>query len=303
MKKICVLLLGLSVFLAACNANEQSTTVKAETTNEQLITVEAETVETMGEYQTREILSKRDELSIYGQAYIPGEGKGKYPTIIIGHGFTGTYRDNAHYAEYLAANGIVAYVFDFVGGSNSTQSDGDTRDMSVLTEVEDMKAVLEHFKTLDFVDPEHIFLMGESQGGFVAALTAAQKKDEIKGLIMLYPAFIIPDDAKATYASPSNIPNDISLWGVHVSAKYYTDLWDMDVYKEIGLFTGDVLIFHGTQDNLVNLSYSERAVEVYQRAELVVYEGAGHGFYGSPAQQASEKMVEFINKNTRAANR
>ena len=317
MKKAIYLLLLMTVFLTACGSNEELKTVKAENSiknSEQNISEgvsdgyqqdiqgqgeELGMEDTMGKYKIKEILCERDGMSIYGQTYIPSNGDRKYPTVIIGHGFTGTYRDNANYAAYLAENGYAAYVFDFCGGSNYTKSDGDTREMSVITEVEDMKTVVDNFKALDFVDSEHIFLMGESQGGFVAALTAAQRPDEISGLIMLYPAFVIPDNAKKSYASISDIPNDINFWGGHVSAKYYSDIWDLDVYKEIGKYNGNVLIFHGTQDNLVDFSYSQRAKETYRSAELIVYKGAGHGFNGSDAQDASDKMVQLVTENSR----
>lgn len=311
MKKAIILFLFMTVFLTECGSNYELKTAKVENseqnTSEEVSDGYQQDIQkeelgmedTIRKYQIKEILCERDGMSIYGQAYIPGDGNGKYPTVIMGHGFTGTYRDNVNYAAHLAENGYAAYVFDFCGGSNYTQSGGDTRGMSVITEVEDMKAVVDHFKTLDFVDLERIFLMGESQGGFVAALTAAQRPNGINGLIMLYPAFVIPDNAKKSYTSVSAIPDDINLWGVHVSAKYYSDIWDLDVYNEIGKYTGNVLIFHGTQDNLVDLSYSQRAKETYKSAELVVYKGAGHGFNGSYVQEASDKMVEFVTKNSR----
>lgn len=311
MKKVIILFLLMTVFLTACGSKDELKTEKVENSEkntsekvsdgyqQDIQREELGMEDTMGKYQIKEILCEREGMSIYGQSYIPGDGNGKYPTVIMGHGFTGTYRDNANYAAYLAENGYAAYVFDFCGGSNNTKSDGDTKGMSVLTEVEDMKTVVDHFKTLDFVDSEHIFLMGESQGGFVAALTAAQRPDEINGLIMLYPAFVIPDNAKKSYASVSAIPDDINLWGVHVGAKYYSDMWDFNVYDEIRKYNGDVLIFHGTQDNLVDLSYSQRAKETYKSAELVIYKGAGHGFNNSDAKDASDKIVEFVNKNSR----
>lgn len=56
--------------------------------------------------------------------------------------------------------------------------------------------------------------MGESQGDFVAALTAAERHNEISGLIMLHPAFATPDNAKSTYASVSDIPDDNNMWGL-----------------------------------------------------------------------------------------
>ena len=46
------------------------------------------------------------------------------------------------------------------------------------------------------MDEENIFLMGTSQGGAVSAITAAANKEEIKGAILLYPAFVLVDRIK-----------------------------------------------------------------------------------------------------------
>ena len=78
---------------------------------------------------------------------------------------------------------------------------------------------------------------------------------------------------------------DISKLSTHYCVRY--DL--------IADYTQDVLIIHGTADTVVPLSYSERALEVYQNAELITIEGAGHGFYGGPAFVSSiEDTVQFL---------
>ncbi len=254
-------------------------------------------------YRMEEISWERGDLSLYGQIYIPARKESAFPAVIIGHGFTGTYRDNAYYARLLAARGIAGCVFDFCGGSHRTKSDGDTREMSVLTQVEDMKALLECMQSLSYIDRDNIFLMGESQGGFVAALAAAERKEEIKGLIMLYPAFCIPDHGRRDYRSPENIPEEFTRWGVLLGSKYFTDLWDMDVYGKISEYQGDVLIFHGMLDSLVDLSYSEEAADAYVSAELVVYRSGGHGFSGSHRVRTGEKIIDFIHRSLERAER
>lgn len=87
------------------------------------------------------------------------------------------------YAQALAQNGIGAYRFDFRGGNNS-RSDGATTKMSPMTEVSDLEAVLKAAKSWEFVDWNHVFLMGNSQGGLVCALTAPRYQNEIQGEIL-----------------------------------------------------------------------------------------------------------------------
>jgi pimeloyl-ACP methyl ester carboxylesterase len=247
-----------------------------------------------GSYQTKELWFQRGALKIYGQALIPGDGSGHWPTVIIAHGFSGSYRDNLESAKILVQNGFAVYVFDFCGGSNSSKSDGSTTEMSVLTEVSDLPAVLAGIGTADFADPDHIFLMGESQGGFVAALTAAQARNRVKGLVLLYPALMIPDAVKSRFPDRNAIPDTADLWGVSVGRNYFADVWDLDVYGQISQYSGPVLIFHGTKDDLVPPSYSQRAVDAYANARLVMVQGGGHGFYGREVQDVGAQIVDFL---------
>lgn len=249
----------------------------------------------MNHYRTEEIWFQRDGMKIFGMSYIPTGIQNKYPTVIIGHGFTGTYRDNMNYAEILAMNGFVVYLMDFCGGSNYTRSDGSTFEMSILTEKADMLAVVNQLKDMYFVDQNHIYLMGESQGAFVAAIAAAELREQIKGSVLLYPAFVIQDTGKETYQKKENV-RPSSLWGVNLGKCYFQDIWDLDIYKEISQYTGPVLLFHGTKDNLVPVEYSMRADSSYLNSELIIVKGGGHGFSGHHAKQVADKIVWFLNR-------
>ncbi len=50
------------------------------------------------------------------------------------------------------------------GGSLNGNSDGDFMDMTVMTEKEDLSAVMDFVKTKDYVDQDHLFLLGQSLG-------------------------------------------------------------------------------------------------------------------------------------------
>ena len=79
-------------------------------------------------------------------------------------------------------------------------------DMSIFTEQEDLEAVLSMIQNLEYVDTDHIFLLGSSQGGLVSAITAADHRDEIAGAVLLYPAFVLVDDAKERFDRPGDVP-------------------------------------------------------------------------------------------------
>ena len=236
---------------------------------------------------------------VYGVMYLPGEEKDSYPTVILSHGFNSSSMLNEGYAESFAKNGYAAYIFDFCGGSPSTKSDGVTTEMSVLTEYRDLSNVIDQIKALDYVDGSQLFLFGLSQGGFVSAYTAAQRPDDVKGLILFYPAFVLQEAYFEQYDSVEAIPDeDFESMGVPLGAIYAKDARSFDIYEEIGKYKGDVLICHGDKDTLVPLSYSERAAEVYSNAELKVIQYGEHGFQGKLMRDATTFAVEFLQNHT-----
>lgn len=62
-------------------------------------------------------------------------------------------------------------------------------EMSVMTEVSDLEAVMEAASEWDFADESRIVLLGTSQGGIVSAIAAARHTDQVSGLVLMYPAF------------------------------------------------------------------------------------------------------------------
>lgn len=248
-------------------------------------------------YTVYELSFVRDGMNIYGQLYLPNGNAAKYPVTVIGHGFESSYSYTASYAEYLAKAGIAAYVFDFCGGSSHSESDGSMKDMSVMTEKADMEAVLDGILQLEFTDTDNVFLMGESQGGMVAALLAASRSEDVKALVLFYPAFVIPDYARGLYSDASQVPENPTAMGGIVGRHYFTDVIDLDVYDVIKGYEKDVLIVHGNKDNTVPISYSERAIGTYSSAQLLVIDGAGHGYSGTQLDDACNAAVAFINSH------
>ena len=84
---------------------------------------------------------KRNGLFIRGTECRP-EGE-NLPIAIVCHGFMAWQDTVRHYAAFLAEMGYAPYCFDFNGGSvMKSKSDGKTTEMSVLTEVNDLEAVI-----------------------------------------------------------------------------------------------------------------------------------------------------------------
>ena len=216
------------------------------------------------------------------------------PAVIFSHGFGGTYSAGAQYAAALAQKGYVVSCFDFCEGSPVSRSDGSTLEMSIFTEQEDLEAVISKVQALDYVDNNNLFLLGTSQGGVVSAITGAAHPDKIRGMILLYPAFILVDDANKLFQSEDEIPDTYYFLWMNVGRAYFEPLLGYDIYADIAAYNKEVLLIHGDTDSIVPLSYSERALEVYFKSELKVIPGGGHGFYGEDAQQTISYILEYL---------
>lgn len=275
---------------AGDTASEEKTEAAPASTTDDTPTLETPVYE----YETQELYARRDENQIYGLLYVPKNAGEKMPAVIFSHGFGGNYQVGAQYAEVLAGKGYVVYCFDFCGGSPGSRSDGSTLDMSIFTEQADLEAVIHMIQEHPFVDEENMFLMGTSQGGAVSAITAAANKEEIKGAILLYSAFVLVDRAKEQFENVEDIPDTYYLMWMTVGRAYAENLLDYDIYEAISAYDKDVLLIHGDADSIVPLSYSEKAVETYDSARLEVLPGAGHGFYGSDAEQAVTWILEYL---------
>lgn len=248
----------------------------------------------MKNYMVKELCTKRDNNRIYGEIYIPQDAGKKMPAVILSHGYGGDCRIWLVYAAALAREGYVVYCFDFCGGGNGSRSDGSTLEMSIFTERSDLQAVISMLKEQEYVDADALFLLGESQGGVVSAITAAANPQQIRGMILFYPAFVLVDDAKRRFTCAENVPDTYEIMGTAIGRAYSEKLFDYDVFEEIGAFKKDVLLIHGDADNIVPLSYSQRAQETYAHARLEVISGAGHGFVGYEVLEAIRLSLDFL---------
>lgn len=250
---------------------------------------------------------ERDGLKLRGTQYRPkGEN---LPIAIVSHGFMANQETTRAYAIWFAERGYVSYCYDFNGGSAmKNHSEGKTTDMSVMTEVKDLEAVINYAKSLEFTDGKNITLMGCSQGGFVSALTAAKNEQPVKKLVLFYPALCIPDDARAgkmmfAKFDPGNIPETIKCGPMILGKCYVADVIDLDPFKEIQNYNGDVLIIHGTKDKIVHVDYAKKAYEAYasnksenadKHIKLYIIEKAKHGFSKKHDTLALKEVEKFV---------
>lgn len=243
------------------------------------------------------LLIKNGERTIFGVLSRPADGKKKQPVAIVAHGFNGGHAFGKNYFSTLNSIGYQCYTFDFPCGSTYSQSDPNTMNMSIKDEQSDLQAIVSYFKKQPDVDASRIVLIGESQGGLVSALVAADKPKDVSKLILVFPALCIPDNWNARYPRLEDIPDTTRLWNVPMGRRFFTEIRDLKPYDEIGKYKKPVLIVHGDADPIVPIEYSSRAAEVYKNAKLHTIPNAGHGFKPNELQQSMEWIKEFLKKD------
>ena len=234
--------------------------------------------------------------NIYGEILLPEGKEGKLPTVICSHGYASTCTLCENIAgKPLAAQGYAAVCCDFCGGGKKSKSDLTMKDMSIITEKEDLLAIIDYVKTLDFVDTDNLFLLGESQGGCVSGIAAPERADDIKAMVLYFPTFNLPDMAHEQFESKEEIAYYFLSSNLDIGRRYYEDAWDIDIFKTIAAFEKPVLILHGGRDDMVPVTYSEDAAAAYPDATYEIFEGEVHGLTGKGKVRAFKRTLEFLN--------
>ena len=245
--------------------------------------------------EVRKLPVRAGEHTLYGELLLPKGRPGPLPAVICCPGFGTSFQFcKKTMGMCLAMSGFAAYCFDFHGGCKGGKSGGTMLEMSIFTERDDLSAVIESLRMLEIVDQKNLFLLGESQGGCVAGITAPRCRDDIQAMVQYYPAFCIPDDARKRFASVSEIPETYKVFNLKVGRVYAEKLLDFDVWQEIAPYDRPVLIIHGDADRVVDVSYGRRAAEVYTDARFVCLSGEDHSFSGKGKLQAARLAFDFF---------
>ena len=235
---------------------------------------------------------KNDEsgFEIYGRMFKPDdfdESK-KYATAIVCHGFNALSEDgSSRIVQNYIAQGMLCYTFDFCGGGNSVQSEGETTDMSVETEITDLEYVVDYVQSLPYVDTDKLVLTGKSFGGLVVATEAARNPEEFAGLVLFFPAVTIYESFHEQYptradvdALPDVVKPDYFAYG----KQYYIDMFELgNPLDYINDYDKQVIILQGNADESVNIELQRKTVEAYNAdgkndCEFVEVDGAPHNF-------------------------
>lgn len=207
----------------------------------------------------------------------------KCPMVILMHGIfsSGNIVPIPALARELADNGIASIRFDFGG---HWRSEGEMQQMTIGKEIEDALAMWEYAKTLPYVS--EIGLLGHSQGGVVASMTAGileSRGEKPAGLVLIAPGSVVQEACRngrffGAEFNPADPPEFVKCFGImKLGREYILSTQDLDIYGTAKDYTGPVRLIHGSKDTIVPMSCSERYVETYgDRSELIVVEGENH---------------------------
>lgn len=249
----------------------------------------------MGEYRIRPFSTIRGTEKIRGMFYRP-EIPGPFPCLVICPSLFESQFDYMYIAALAAENEIAAIVFDYIGGSVDSRSDGLIFDLSVATQIADIKEVIDEALRLE--DISNVFLLGIDEGGLAAAIAGTQMKEDVGAMIFFYPAFNLPEDVRKQFKNKKAIPRTSKMFGYPVGDKFYETLFDIEWEEAISGYNKPVLIFHGSKDLEVPVEYSREAIVVFKRGQIVELKEETHSFSEKQFNEAimiSLKFVEFCN--------
>ena len=209
------------------------------------------------------------------------EGK-QCPMVVLCHGFGGR-KDGPMFeliADSLAMHGIASVRFDFNGHG---ESEGKFEDMTVPNEIEDAKHIIEYVRDLRYVSS--VALVGHSQGGVVAAMTAGELgSDDIAAVALMAPAAVLRDDAirGSTFGKsydPLDPPEFVELFGNQkLGRNYIKTAFSLPIYETAARYKGPALIVHGTGDRVVPYTYGLRFHQQWAGSDYEELEAFDHGF-------------------------
>lgn len=228
----------------------------------------------------------RNGIVLRGTEHRPNQEISSIPAVILFHGFTANRCEFGfsfvRLANRLESLGVAVYRFDFMG---SGESDGNFEDMSVSTELEDAKVILNYVRSLDYIDSDRIGVLGMSMGGCVASLLAGLYPDQIHALCLWAPAAFIPESARNGFLLGQKLTDEMKEigylpWGVlKVGMNFFIKDINLNVYETAKNFKGPILLVHGDKDLAVPIETSYEYLKHYpNHAQLITIKGAGHGF-------------------------
>ena len=213
--------------------------------------------------------------------------EGTYPAVVMLHG-TGSNRDEAgggyaYAAPVLAEKyGVATIRIDFMGNGDST---ADYTGYTFASAVADAVAAAEYIAAQENIDGEHIGVMGWSQGGTDALLSAGQHPEIFKAAVTWAGApdlsDMLPDELYAEAQKNGYFTMEFD-WrdSLNVSLQWCEDVKNVNVLDVFTGFDSPVLAIHGTEDTTVDPDWSNKiaGTSTNEASGTCFIEGMDHTF-------------------------
>lgn len=237
----------------------------------------------------------RNGYTLMGMLTLP-EGVEKAPVLINVHGFGGNkcgYKNlHVQMARALEKIGVACVRFDMYGNG---ESDGEFSDMTFTSLVNDIEDIHHWVLQQEWADKDHLFLSGQSMGGYVAACAAPRLNPS--RLILQCPGAGMWNGAlERVLAMEEKGIFSADVEGLCFSTAFNKDLHQYEPYTTAKGYDGPVLLIRGTEDQLVDQATCEKYMEVYgDNCTFVEVKGGNHNFASIPArEQLFEAIIDFL---------
>ena len=211
------------------------------------------------------------DAKIFGRMYVPTDfdENATYTTIVMCHGHMGNsdFWDN-YIGPALAKQGYVCYAIDCRSandGNRDYSTPNEDHTATVSTYASDVVATVNFVRSLNYVDKDNLYLMGQSMGSMAVQTAGSRISDQIAGLILFY-GFV------------SESSEMMESFGEAATAPYAN---------------GEVLMLGGTLDAACSLDKIEYNMSLYEKSTMVLISGAKHG-YGREGDRPTLISVEAI---------
>lgn len=254
-------------------------------------------------YTVQKFTLFNNNFTIGGFMFTPKNAGNKIPAVIISHGFLCNLLFSFSYVRSFTRIGFACFIFDYPNSGLMLFSSGkflNLKNNSFQSEKSDLSAVLNYVQSIDFIDKNHISLVGCSQGGVIATMLTAERLNEINNLILFYPAFNIPEEAHKGQMMDKKI--DINnppeymrvIFVIKLYKCYFESAINLDIYETLKKINRNILIVHGDKDSFVNINYSRKAHDVCNNSDLLVIKRGTHGFFLGGWKTAMNRTNSFL---------
>jgi putative redox protein len=198
-------------------------------------------------------------------------------------------------AGTILDSGFALMTFDF---TFSGESSGKIADISILDEVDDLICAINLFRSRGF---EKIHLMGSSLGAAVTVLTASLGQFEIESLMLIAAPLsfekLVPEIKKEDL-NDLDSQGYTSISGVMVTNRFIREIFEIDMVEAVKKISIPVLLFHGGQDAVVDISNHDIFVANCASAclSLVIEDGDHNLTRDSDIKIISEEVKGWLGK-------